>query len=359
VLNPLPRKIEDPEAGLGSLHYRVNFPVQFATDMADRYRFLSLLETVAEDQHLWQEEGAQLVLNNMVNEYEMSVPATQEMVRALVRRIGLPVINEPEAVFRVSRERNVETLSGVPGLKMPRFKLYRHELGGTREGGTGERGTEAAIARIGPEIGYPAILRPLASHASAITLVTEGPKSAYLVATAAEARDALAEAGWSGFSATEYVDLRKKNGWFRKLRGMFVGTEIVIGSGGYWTGWNVAGWRSRKPGQDFYRAHPETFAKIRAIVGDPEGELGRPCLDTLEQIRQRIGLDVFGIDFDVDDEGAGEVVFFEATPGMTFPHPTKKATPNLHYPVEPYERMLDAFHALVARKIAEGPGGSS
>ena len=94
-------------------------------------------------------------------------------------------------------------------------------------------GAEAVIADIGRTIGYPAILRPWAGHEGANSLLGKGPKSVYLVANAQEARDALAEARWPELYAIEYVDLRKKEGWYGKVRANLMSDEIVIQSGGY------------------------------------------------------------------------------------------------------------------------------
>ena len=74
----------------------------------------------------------------------------------------------------------------------------------------------------------------------------------------------------------------------------------------------------------------------------------------LEAIRDRIPLDLFGVDFDVDREG--QVVFFEAGPAMNFkPKNPRLEPPDVRLPIEPTIRIDDAFRDLVARRIAEGP----
>ena len=75
---------------------------------------------------------------------------------------------------------------------------------------------------------------------------------------------------------------------------------------------------------------------------------------TLETIRDRIPLDMFGIDFEVDREG--RVVFFEAGASMLF-HTVnlRRVPPEIRLPPEPCIRVDDALRDLVARRIAEGP----
>ena len=96
------------------------------------------------------------------------------------------------------------------------------------------------------------------------------------------------------------------------------------------------------------RAHPETIAESLRIVLDPERCLGADCMRTLEAIRDRMPLDFFGIDFDVDD--AGQVVFFEANAAMNLlrgPNEPK----DVALPDAPFDRIKAAFRRAVDRRI--------
>ena len=339
VLNPPPREIGDPGATIQKLHFRFNYPSEFQVRMEHKYRFLSVFGSIAPGVRPWEADEPSVVLNNLVDEMEMSLPGSVERVRALIDRIGAPVINPPEAVVQVSREKNAETLAGIPGLKVPRMARYR----------VAEGGIDATVADIGRTFGYPVILRHPWVHATASSLRGEGPKTVYLVSNAREAREALAESGWPDLYAIEFVDLRKKEGWYRKLRAICMGDEIVVLRGGCYSEWLIAGGFRKPEGIAFYRARPESVEHLRAILNDPQGELGPGCLEALRQIRDRIPLDIFGIDFDVDD--AGQVVLFEATPGMVIQHPRAGTPPDLWLPMKPFDRIHAAFHRLVARCI--------
>jgi hypothetical protein len=75
---------------------------------------------------------------------------------------------------------------------------------------------------------------------------------------------------------------------------------------------------------------------------------------TLKAIGDRIPLDMFGIDFEVDHQG--RVVFFEASAAMIFqPRDLAHQRPDVRLPMEPFFRIDDAFRNMVARRIAEGP----
>ncbi len=175
-------------------------------------------------------------------------------------------------------------------------------------------------------------------------------RTVWLAADEREVREALATSGWPEFYAIEYFDLRKKEGWYRKIRGAFVGDEIILVSGGFFDHWLTVGWRGRGPGIEFYRRNPEALRRARAFLERPEQELGTGVMAALKGIRERIPLDLFGLDFDVDDEG--RVVFFEATASSIFMHPTEGIARDLWLPEEPYQRLHAAFDRLVAARIA-------
>lgn len=341
VLNPPPKFIEDPGTTIRKLHFQFNYPAEFQIRMANKYRFLSLFGTEAPDLSPWEADAPTLVLNNLVDEVEMCRPETMKAVRALINRIGVPVINPPEAMAQVSREKNAAALAGIPGLKVPQIAKFHLEMGDI----------DGIVADIADTIGYPAILRHPSAHSSSRSLRGNEPKTVYRVSNAQEARDVLQKSGWSDFYAIEFVNLRKKEGWYRKLRAICVGQEIVIFRGGCYKDWIASGWFTKPEGIAFYREHPAAVEHLRRILTNPEDELGSGCLQVLRDIRSRIPLDIFGIDFDVDD--IDNVVFFEASAGMVIEHPRAAAPSDLWLPMEPFERVHVAFHRLVAQRMTE------
>ena len=112
--------------------------------------------------------------------------------------------------------------------------------------------------------------------------------------------------------------------------------------------WMVSGWRYRPIGMAFYRKHPECIADLRRIVDDPAKALGKSAMTALAAIRDRIPLDMFGIDFDVDSEG--RVVLFEAGASIAFLE-LQEAAPDLALSPEPYRRINDAFRRMVLSRI--------
>ena len=87
---------------------------------------------------------------------------------------------------------------------------------------------------------------------------------------------------------------------------------------------------------------------------DPEGCLGADCLRTLEAIRARMPLDIYGVDFEVDRDG--QVVLFEANASMNLlKRPNEPA--DLTLPDAPFERIQAAFRRAVERRIGAGRAG--
>ncbi len=109
VLNPAPDRIPDPALTRRGLHFSVNYPAQFVTQLARRYRFVSVLDTVPADAAPWRDTGAVLAINNLVNAEGLNVRGRYEAARALADRTGLPVINHPEQARRTTRQMNAET----------------------------------------------------------------------------------------------------------------------------------------------------------------------------------------------------------------------------------------------------------
>jgi len=339
VLNNAPKWIENPNVSARALHLSINYISQLSQQKAAEYRFISMFVDLPDPGP--EIPPADVVFNNMASAEAMNVPGRLDRAVALVERIGLPVINHPRAIFETTRQKNAERLRGIPGLKVPRIERYRTDLAPV----------EQIVADIDHSFDYPVILRHATSHMSANLQHSETGSVSVLVPDGDSLRAHIEKLGWLEFYAVEYVDLRKKAGYFRKIRAACFDDEVIIPIVGCYSGWMVAGARSKQVGIDFYRSHPETIEISNRIARDPEGVLGAECLRTLEAIRDRMPLDQFGVDFDVDEDGT--MVLFEANSAMNFlPHPGEPA--DVVLPPEPFERVNAAFHRLVRRKIDGG-----
>ena len=91
-------------------------------------------------------------------------------------------------------------------------------------------------------------------------------------------------------------------------------------------------------GIKFYQEHPELLEAEERICANPEKELGHATMETLKKIREKIPLEVFGIDFDVTNDG--KVLFFEANATMLLLSSAVKTMP---HPVHAEKRLLSSF----------------
>ena len=116
----------------------------------------------------------------------------------------------------------------------------------------------------------------------------------------------------------------------------------------YDTFWNVHGRKNIKR-LAFYLEHPELLDLEKKICSNPEAELGRLAMQSFRALRERIPLDVFGVDFDVD--GDGSLIFYEANATMNLLTTAQKEAPN---PIEANERLKSVFQkylgSLAARR---------
>ena len=102
-------------------------------------------------------------------------------------------------------------------------------------------------------------------------------------------------------------------GAYRKIRAAVIGEEIFISHVHFGPRWNVH--RERDPEKlrefDLDRSLADHAARM---ISAPDETLGRPAIAALHEIRRRIPLDFYGIDFDILP--GGRVLFFEANAVM-------------------------------------------
>jgi len=341
MLNPWPRQIRSPNASLRSLHFSANYPGQIAGLLRDEFRFLSVFGDLPPSEVSGDLPQPDIVLNNIVNSEPMNVPGRLETVSAHADGPGCPVINHPRQVFDATRQKNALHLAGAPNVRVPAIARYQ----------LATAGIEAIVADISQRFAYPLILREVGAHMSAYSLLPGHRQTAVLIDSPAAIRAHLEAARWPEFYAVEFIDLKMPGGYYRKIRVIFADDEIIVSQGGYLDQWMVSGWRYRPIGIEFYRRHPECIEDLRRIVRDPAGTLGRGFMETLAVIRDRIPLDLFGLDCDFDSQG--RVVFFEAGAAMAFLE-LQAPVPELALPTEPYERINDAFRRMVDRRMGGG-----
>jgi tetratricopeptide (TPR) repeat protein len=328
VLNPAPGGMT-LLAGEHGRHFDSNYPGPLADKLASRYRFTSILlgagpSTVAK----FREHRAHVLLNNVVNAEILRDGRTLAAAQALAEATGLPVINPPERAALCTRQMNFERFVGTPNMVVPRVKRLNVLPGRMDE-----------VVRLAEEsFSYPVIVRTVADHESRnIVLARDGPSL----------REALSRHTGRQVYLIQYVGAPRHKSCYRKIRAAFVEGAPVIIRADYDRDWIIKA-RIYEEKQAFYRDHPEILADADDIVNRPHARLGAAAMATVEAIGRTFPLDVFGLDFDVDE--AGRVVFFEANAAMNVLWRLK--TDEFAYPSVAEAHFLEAVERLLQRKAA-------
>lgn len=213
-----------------------------------------------------------------------------ENSRKLLRGLRGKVINHPDAVRRSTRDQVAKRLAGTPGLLTPRAIRLR---------GAKPAHAQKLIEQAG--MSFPIIVRRVGTHTGRIV---------GLFGSAAEATAALD--GDGEYIATEFVDFASADGFYRKYRCFFIGKHLIFRHMLASDHWNV----HAKDRTRVMMERPELLEEEEALFARTDGALPSGVHDTLRDVRDRMGLDYFGMDFGLMQDG--RVLLFEANATMNF-----------------------------------------
>src|SRR4030095_3010551 len=217
-------------------------------------------------------------------------PQTLETLRKLLRGHRGRVINRPEAVLRTSRDQVARRMSGIEGFRVPKVLRLRHPKPGF-----------ASKAAERAEISFPAIVRRAGTHTGDIIGLVDGPGE--LDATCNDA---------SEFFVTEHVDFASTDGLYRKYRFCPFARRTILKHVIISDKWNVHNADRSRVMLD----RPDLIAEEIRMLSRPVGAFPEAIHSIFDQVRQRMGLDFFGMDFGID--ASGQPVLFEANATMSF-----------------------------------------
>ena len=229
------------------------------------------------------------VLVNLITEPEGNAKVFENL-KKLLRGVTGRLVNSPDAVLRTTRDLVAKRLAGTPGLIVAKTVRL-------------QGGKPAVAARALDKAGAkpPLIVRRVGTHSGRILGLFD---------TRDEAVAALERSG--DHVATEFVDFQSADGLYRKYRVFFIGPHIVLRHMLVSDQWNV----HAKDRTRFMAERPEVVAEERVLfetAGDPFPPY---VMATFRAVRDRMGLDFFGMDFGID--AGGQVVLFEANATMSF-----------------------------------------
>ena len=215
---------------------------------------------------------------------------TLETLEKMLRKYRGQVINRPAAVLRTSRDQVAKRLAGIAGLHVPKVIRLRS--------GKADAAVQA-VERAG--FAFPGILRIAGTHTGNIVGIVAGLD---------ELRAGLIDAG--DHVLTEFVDFRSADGLYRKYRFFVFGPRAVFRHMIVGDNWNVHA-RDRVR---FMVELPHLLEEEARLFEREKGAFPARVHAVVEAVRQRLGLDFFGVDFGISQ--SGEVVLFEANATMNF-----------------------------------------
>lgn len=287
-----------------------NTPVEFLfKDCAYQTSIVSLLTGSQPDISALAAEADIVV--NLVSDADQAA-GVLPLAASIATNLGKPVINDPAKVMRTTRDATILCLSGIPDCRLPR--TVRIDAG--------------ASLPAAPDLTFPVLARPAGTHGG--DFFEKLDDAVALDAFFAERLD-------QDCYVIDYLDYRSVDGFFRKYRFLFVGEEILpyhlaIGEN----------WKLHRDSTDM-GAHLWMQQEEEHFLRDPGAVFGPRQYEALRAIRERIGLDYFGIDCGLDRDG--DLVVFEVNATML----VHDQNPEFPYK-DPYIRNIKrAFDGMLAR----------
>jgi tetratricopeptide (TPR) repeat protein len=205
----------------------------------------------------------------------------------LVDRVGRPIVNDPRKIGNTTRDAVADLLAGIPGCKIP--KVLRQAAG-----------SDLSITTLRAAIPSSSILaRPAGTHGGDDFEKIEDP---------VELAAFLARHPDTDHYLIEYVDYRSADGHFRKYRFIFVEDQVLPYHLAIGNEWKVHHVSTDMANQTWMQEEEEAFLQ------DPARVFNAEHYEALRAIRQRIGLEYFGIDCGLDR--TGNLVVFEVNASM-------------------------------------------
>jgi tetratricopeptide (TPR) repeat protein len=203
----------------------------------------------------------------------------------LTEKLGKPVVNAPGKILRTTRDAMADLLSGIPGCRVPRILRL-------------DAGTDVAVAALLPFV-FPVLARPAGTH---------GGDDFEKIESLDELAPFLAQHPEDDHYIIEYLDYGSSDGHFRKYRFIFVGEEILPYHLAIGNDWKVHHASTDMANQPWMQQEEAAF------LANPAAIFNAAQYQALGMVRERFGLDYFGIDCGLDPDG--QLVVFEVNASM-------------------------------------------
>jgi tetratricopeptide (TPR) repeat protein len=265
------------------------------------------------------------VVFNLISDADQAKAMLPPAAR-LAEKLGKPVVNAPAKILRTTRDAMADLLSGIPGCRLPRVLRL-------------DAGTDVSVAAALLPFMFPVLARPAGTH---------GGDDFEKIESLEELAPFLARHPVDDHYIIEYLDYASSDGHFRKYRFIFVGEEtlpyhLAIGND----------WKVHHVSTDMVN-QPWMQQEEAAFLANPAAIFNAAHDQALRVVRERFGLDYFGIDCGLDADG--QLVVFEVNASMLVHED------NAEFPYkDPFVRAIkNAFDAMLRNRAGlSQPSGLS
>jgi tetratricopeptide (TPR) repeat protein len=227
------------------------------------------------------------VIFNLISDADRAKAMLPQAAR-LAEKLGRPVVNAPSKILRTTRDVAADLLTDIPACRVPRILRL----------GAGADVSVAALEALLP-FTFPVLARPAGTH---------GGDDFEKIENLEELARFLAGRPKDDRYVIEYIDYASRDGHFRKYRFIFVGEEMLpyhLAIGNDWKVHHVSTDMANQPWMQQEEA---------AFLANPASIFNAAHYQALRLVRERFGLDYFGVDCGLDSDG--HLVIFEVNASM-------------------------------------------
>jgi tetratricopeptide (TPR) repeat protein len=227
------------------------------------------------------------VVFNLISDADQAKAILPTAAR-LAEKLGKPVVNAPSKILHTSRDTVADLLTGIPACRVPRILRL----------GVDADVSVAALEALLP-FTFPVLSRPAGTH---------GGDDFEKFENLDELARFLAGRPKDDRYVIEYIHYASSDGYFRKYRFIFVGEKMLpyhLAIGDDWKVHHVSTDMANQPWMQEEEA---------AFLANPGAIFDAAHIQALGVLRERIGLDYFGVDCGLNSEG--HLVVFEVNASM-------------------------------------------
>ncbi len=237
---------------------------------------------------------------------------------------AVPIVNHPSNVLKTTRDQNYQRLNDLPGIRFPKTERF---LVGDKSVRTIMEEIEAAAFT------FPLIIRETGTHTAVSTS---------LVSAKSELEAYLADVSGDSVYVIEFIENASAEGHYTKMRFFAIDGQLYPVVRHVDKVWNVHG-GNRKA---FMNDHEWMIEKEKQFLSDPASVIGKDTFALLQKLSDFVGLEFFGFEFTILDDGT--ILIFELNPAMRHSFSHAKNSP---YMRPHLQKISDAFQEMIDRKV--------